>query len=131
MTCQNEIVSGTVECLVCGATQFYNATRAENIAYIEALKEAAEDEKKAAPTEQDTTDKEAIKQLVEQRREVKTQQYGITGVRSVEKKLRDKVAQLHRHRWRWMGTSEVEKQYRSKVCGEGRYGSLVDGGPHR
>jgi len=119
MTCQSEIVSGTVECFVCGATQFYNATRAENVAYAEAPKKAAEDEEKAAVTELGSTEREAIKQLVEQRKDARIQQYGISGVRSVEKRLRDKVAQLHRHRWRWMGTGAAEDQYRRECARKG------------
>jgi len=108
------MVSGTVECLACGATQFYNATRCENLDYAKALREADELAKVAAAVETNEAEQAEIRKLVNQRKEMRVQQYGSSGGSSIEKRLRDKVVQLHRHRWRWLGTSAEADQFRRK-----------------
>ena len=114
MTCQEDMVSGTVECFACGATQFYNATRCENLDYAKALREADELAKVAAAVETNEAEQAEIRKLVNQRKEMRVQQYGSSGGASIEKRLRDKVVQLHRHRWRWLGTSAEADQFRRK-----------------
>ena len=113
----NEFVSGTVECLSCGALQFYKMTNDEARAVTEMHSAKTTDDAESMKLDMEAKAKaevEAAELLKDEMNRFRGQAYRQTHRSSVEHLMRQRVRKQHVHRWTWNSLTTEGKKYREE-----------------